>query len=146
LISPNDDNDDQKIKQGTPIETEPNGDGAHGGMRNVTALGLVSFFTDFSTEMVLGILPLFIVSSLRASRALLGAIEGSVELTSYAFRMVSGSLSDKVRKRKVFVIAGYGLSTVMKPFFAACSSWIDVFVVRFVDRTGRVSVQLQGML
>jgi MFS family permease len=137
LISPNDDNDDQKIKQGTPIETEPNGDGAHGGMRNVTALGLVSFFTDFSTEMVLGILPLFIVSSLGASRALLGAIEGSVELTSYAFRMVSGSLSDKVRKRKVFVIAGYGLSTVMKPFFAASSSWIDVFVVRFVDRTGK---------
>ena len=70
------------------------------GMRNVTALGVVSFFTDFSTEMVLGVLPLFIVSSLGASRALLGAIEGSAELTSYAFRMVSGSLSDKVGKEK----------------------------------------------
>jgi MFS family permease len=68
---------------------------------------------------------------------LLGAIEGSAELTSYAFRMVSGSLSDKVGKRKVFVIAGYGLSTITKPFFAASSSWIDAFVVRFVDRMGK---------
>ena len=89
------------------------------GLHNVTYLGIVSFFTDFSTEMVLGVLPLFIVSSLGASRAILGAIEGSSELTSYAFRMVSGSLSDKVGKRKIFVIAGYGLSTVTKPFFCS---------------------------
>lgn len=45
-------------------------------MRYVTTLGLVSFFTDFSTEMVLGVLPLFIVSTLGASRALLGAVFG----------------------------------------------------------------------
>jgi len=106
-------------------------------MRNVTALGLVSFFTDFSTEMVLGVLPLFIVSSLGASRAILGVIEGSSELTSYAFRMVSGSLSDKVGKRKIFVIAGYSLSTITKPFFAASSGWLDAFVVRFGDRMGK---------
>jgi len=107
------------------------------GLRNVTYLGIVSFFTDFSTEMVLGVLPLFIISSLGASRAILGAIEGSSELTSYAFRMVSGSLSDKVGKRKIFVIAGYGLSTITKPFFAASTSWLDAFAVRFGDRMGK---------
>ena len=59
-------------------------------MRNVTALGLVDFFTDFSTEMVLGVLPLFIISSLGASRAILGAVQAAAgELTSYAFRIVS---------------------------------------------------------
>ena len=134
--------DDQKIKPEAHAKAE-SGDGGSdnvsqaGGMRNVTALGLVSFFTDFSTEMVLGVLPMFIVSSLGASRALLGAIEGSTELTSYAFRMVSGSLSDKVGKRKIFVIVGYGLSTITKPFFAVSSSWIDAFVVRFGDRMGK---------
>jgi MFS family permease len=106
-------------------------------MRNVAALGLVSFFTDFSTEMVLGVLPLFITSSLGASRAILGTIEGSSELTSYAFRIVSGSLSDKIGRRKVFIIAGYSLSTITKPFVAASSSWIDAFVVRFGDRIGK---------
>jgi MFS family permease len=106
-------------------------------MRNVTALGLVSFFTDFSTEMVLGVLPFFIVSTLGASRALLGAIEGSAELTSYAFRMISGSWSDKTGKRKAFVLAGYAASTASKPFFAAASGWLDAFVVRTGDRIGK---------
>jgi MFS family permease len=107
------------------------------GLRNILALGLVSFFTDFSTEMVLGILPLFIVNNLGASRAILGAIEGSAELVSYAFRMISGSLSDKVGKRKIFVLAGYGLSTFSKPFFALSTGWLDAFIVRTSDRIGK---------
>lgn len=106
-------------------------------MRNVTALGLVSFFTDFSTEMVLGVLPIFIVGTLGASRALLGAIEGSAELTSYAFRMISGSWSDKVGRRKVFVLAGYTVSTASKPFFAGANGWIDAFLIRTSDRMGK---------
>jgi MFS family permease len=141
LVSSGDDEDDQKIKPDASNSVEADSGGGYGeaggGMRNVTPLGLVSFFTDFSTEMVLGVLPFFIVSTLGASRALLGAIEGSAELTSYAFRMVSGSLSDKVGKRKAFIIAGYGLSTITKPFFAASSSWVDAFVVRFGDRMGK---------
>jgi MFS family permease len=107
------------------------------GLRNVWMLGLVSFFTDFSTEMILGVLPTFIVNNLGASRAILGAIEGSSELTSYAFRMISGSLSDKFRKRKIFVLIGYGLSTMSKPFFAFASSWLDAFIIRAVDRIGK---------
>jgi MFS family permease len=74
---------------------------------------------------------------LGASRAILGAIEGSAELVSYAFRMVSGSLSDKIGKRKLFVLIGYGLSTVSKPFFAVSTGWLDAFVVRTVDRIGK---------
>jgi MFS family permease len=107
------------------------------GLRNILALGLVSFFTDFSTEMVLGILPLFIVNNLGASRAILGAIEGSAELVSYAFRMISGSLSDKVGKRKIFVLAGYGVSTACRPFFALSTGWLYAFVVRTTDRIGK---------
>ncbi|MEX0640193.1 MAG: MFS transporter [Nitrosopumilaceae archaeon] len=107
------------------------------GFRNVTALGVVSFFTDFSTAMVLGILPFFIVNTLGLSKALLGAIEGSSEFTSYAFRMVSGTLSDKLGKRKIFILAGYGLSTVSKPFFSIVSGWLDIFLVRNGDRIGK---------
>ena len=114
------------------------------GMRNVLMLGLVSFFIDFSTEMILGILPLFIVNNLGASRAILGAIEGSAELTSYAFRMVSGALSDKIKKRKLFVLIGYGLSTVRKPFFIITTAWSDAIVVRMVDRIGKGVRTLHG--
>jgi MFS family permease len=107
------------------------------GIRNVLMMGLVSFFTDFSTEMILGVLPLYIVNNLGASRAILGSIEGSAELISYGFRMVSGSLSDKVRKRKIFVLIGYGLSTISKPFFIIATGWFDAFIVRAVDRIGK---------
>lgn len=107
------------------------------GLKNVFALGLVSFFTDFSTEMVLGLLPLYVVSNLGASRAILGTMEGSAELVSCAFRMISGSLSDYFQKRKIFVLIGYGLSTVSKPFLAFSTSWIDVLVVRVTDRIGK---------
>jgi MFS family permease len=120
--------DEHKTKPNIPLNSQG------GGMRNVTALGLVTFFIDLSTEMVLGVLPFFIISSLGASRAILGAIEGSSELTSYAFRMVSGSLSDKLGRRKIFIIAGYSLSTIAKPFFAASSSLIHAFLIRFSDR------------
>jgi MFS family permease len=107
------------------------------GLRNVVSMGLVSFFTDFSTEMILGILPLFIVNNLGASRAILGSIEGSSELISYTFRLFSGSLSDKLGKRKIFVLIGYGISTVIKPFFATSTGWLDAFVIRATDRIGK---------
>src|SRR5574341_767993 len=90
-----------------------------------------------TNSMVLFVLPFFIVSTLGASRALLGAIEGSAELVSYTFRMLSGSWSDRIGKRKVFVLAGYTASTASKPFFAAASGWWDAFFVRMGDRVGK---------
>jgi hypothetical protein len=107
------------------------------GLRNVFALGLVSFSTDFSTEMVLGVLPLFVINNLGASRDVLGTMEGSAELISYASRMISGSLSENFHKRKIFVLIGYGLSAVSKPFLAFSASWVDAFVVRAADRVGK---------
>lgn len=106
-------------------------------MRNVTILGIVSFFTDFSTEMISGMLPLFIITELGASRAILGAIEGSAELVSYGFRLVSGSLSDKIRRRKIFILIGYGLSTISKPFFSVSFDYFDALIVRISDRIGK---------
>jgi MFS family permease len=106
-------------------------------MKNITALGVVSFFTDFSTEMVLGVLPLFIISNLGATKAMLGAIEGSSELASYALRMVSGSLSDRLGKRKVLILAGYALSSASKPFFAFAASWYHALALRLSDRVGK---------
>lgn len=115
----------------------PSGRNKSSGLRNVMMMGLVSFFTDFSTGMVLGVLPFFVVKDLGASRAILGAMEGSAELTSYTLRMVSGSISDKIGKRKIFVLIGYGLSTVSKPFFVLSSGWFDAFIVRIADKMGK---------
>ena len=100
-------------------------------------MGLVSFFTDFSTEMVISVLPLYIVKDLNLSRTILGAIEGSGELVNYIFRIPSGYLSDKIGKRKILVILGYGISTISKPFFIFVTSFIDTITVRVADRIGK---------
>ncbi|MFM8659014.1 MAG: MFS transporter, partial [Candidatus Nitrosotenuis sp.] len=107
------------------------------GIKNIKRLGLVSFFTDFSSEMVFGILPYFVVGTLGLSRAFLGFLDGSSELSSYAFRMLSGTMSDKIGKRKTLVICGYGISTISKPFFSFANNWLDTFLIRNSDRIGK---------
>ncbi len=107
------------------------------GRRNVFALGLVSLFTDISSEMVFGLLPLFLTGQLGASRTLLGLVEGVAEMLGYTVRMASGTVSDRLQKRKPLVLIGYSLSAATKPFFALAGGWADVFAVRSVDRVGK---------
>ncbi len=113
------------------------GDPGKPGFRNVYAMGLVSFFTDVSTEMVTGYLPVFIVRDLGGTKTILGLIEGAGELANNFFRMVSGFLSDRLGKRKPLVFAGYAFSTVSKPLFAVSATPVDALSVRVMDRTGK---------
>lgn len=106
-------------------------------LRNLFALGFVSFFTDMSSEMVFSLLPTFLLGLPGSSRAILGLIEGTAEALSYALRAVSGVFSDKFKKRKLFVLGGYALSNVVKPFFAVARRPFDVFVIRVTDRVGK---------
>jgi len=110
---------------------------ADSGMRNIYALGAVSFFTDISSEMVFSVLPSFIVEVLGASKAELGLIEGVAEASSNILRMVSGYVSDWIGRRKLLVLVGYGVSTVAKPLFVVASNWTDALIVRLTDRIGK---------
>ncbi|WP_455278799.1 MFS transporter [[Eubacterium] cellulosolvens] len=117
-----------RLKNRKPIEL---------GLRNVVRLGYVSLFTDLSTEMVLGVLPFFIIKELGATAAILGIIEGIAEAVNYFFRVVSGVLTDKIGKRKPFVLLGYALSSITKPLFAVTSTWSHAFIIRVFDRSGK---------
>ncbi|MEK6919673.1 MAG: MFS transporter [Thermoproteota archaeon] len=107
------------------------------GLRNVASLGIVSLFTDISTEMILGVLPLFVVTELGATKALLGLMEGAAESLNYVFRTLSGIFSDRIARRKPLVLLGYALSTVAKPFFSLAQSFTDAFAIRLTDRAGK---------
>jgi len=63
-------------------------------------MGLVSFFTDFSTEMVMSVLPLYIIKDLDLSATIHGAIERSAEFVNYIFRIPLGYICDKNLKKK----------------------------------------------
>ncbi len=105
--------------------------------RTVKVLGWVSLFTDASSEMIYPLLPIFLTSVLGASAALLGVIEGIAEGTASILKGFSGYISDRLAKRKALIVAGYGLSAVTKPFFAAADAVWQVLAVRFVDRVGK---------
>jgi len=107
------------------------------GFRNVLRLGYVSFFTDISTEMILGVLPFFIVKELGGTAAILGFIEGVAEAVNYAFRVFAGVVTDKIGRRKPLVLLGYGLSSIAKPLFAVSFSWSHALAVRVTDRVGK---------
>ena len=104
--------------------------------RNVFWIGVTSFFTDVSSEMILALLPLFL-ASLGVSRAMIGLIEGIAEFVASIFKVVSGWVSDRLQSRKGIVVAGYALSTAVKPLIALANTWYQVLSVRFVDRIGK---------
>ena len=105
--------------------------------RNVWAASLTSFFMDVSSEMVINILPLFLSNVLGVKTNIIGLIEGIAEATASLLKVFSGWLSDRLRARKWLAVAGYGLSTVAKPFFYFANSWGMVASVRWADRVGK---------
>jgi len=105
--------------------------------KNILYLGLVSFFTDISSEMIFPVLPIFLTTVLKANMAVVGLIEGVAESTSAILKLFSGMLSDKFKKNKLFVFVGYTLSALMKPLLAISNSWTHVMAIRFLDRVGK---------
>jgi hypothetical protein len=102
----------------------------------VVMLGLVSLFTDAASEMIYPLVPAF-VALLGGGAVALGVIEGVAESTAALLKLVSGVVSDKVRKRKALVLLGYGLSTAMRPFTGLVSSAWEIVAVRMMDRVGK---------
>jgi MFS family permease len=107
------------------------------GFKNVVRLGYVSLFTDLSTEMILGLLPVFIHDQLGASYAIVGLIEGSAEAVNDFFRILTGVITDRIARRKPLVLLGYALSSFAKPLFALTTTWGQAFIVRVTDRAGK---------
>ncbi|MFX1418447.1 MAG: MFS transporter [Promethearchaeota archaeon] len=102
----------------------------------VFIMGLVSFFTDVSSEMIQSILPYFILE-VGGTGLILGLIIGLTTAISNILKGVSGWMSDKINKRKPFVIAGYSISNLSKPFMAFSPSWEYILGLKAIDRFGK---------
>jgi len=96
-----------------------------------------SFLTDISSEMIINLIPLFLVNVLGVRMGVIGLIEGIAETTASLLKVFSGWLSDRLGQRKWLTVAGYALSTLAKPFLYFASNWAWVLGVRFADRVGK---------
>jgi MFS family permease len=104
--------------------------------RPVKALGVVSLLTDASSEMIYPLLPAFLLA-LGSGAAFVGLVEGLAEATAAGLKVASGWLSDRTRRRKPLIVAGYGLSTLARPLLALATAPWHVLAIRLADRTGK---------
>jgi MFS family permease len=103
----------------------------------VIRLGLVSFFADISSEMLYPITPIFLTTTLGASMLSVGLIEGVAESIASLLKTYSGAYSDKIRRRRPFIISGYFLAAIAKPIIGVATGWPLVLFARGLDRTGK---------
>ena len=103
----------------------------------VWLLGGVSLLNDMASELIYPLLPYFLTGVLGATAVSLGIIEGASDAISSVVKVISGRLSDRWRRRKPIVVAGYSLSALARPFIAAANGWGAVFFLRFSDRIGK---------
>ena len=105
--------------------------------KNIFMLGLTSFFNDFSNEMILSSFPAFFTSVLKSGAASLGLVEGIADGAANILKIYSGQLSDKLRKRRVFIFVGYAMSVAVRPFYIFMGSVAGVLGLRVIDRVGK---------
>ncbi len=105
--------------------------------REVIALGWVSFFADVASEMIVALLPAFLATLSGGGAFALGAIEGLADAIASLLKLVSGAWADRLGRYRPFVVAGYALAMLAKPFMALAQAAWHVALVRSVDRTGK---------
>jgi MFS family permease len=103
----------------------------------VRALGVVSLLNDFSSEVAVRTLPLFLANVLGVRIGIIGLIEGIAESTATLLKLASGHLADRTGRKKALALWGYGFSNLTKPLLFFATSWDLVLAVRFLDRVGK---------
>jgi MFS family permease len=104
---------------------------------DVLKLGLVSFLTDLSSEMIFSVFAIFFTTVAGASSALLGLIEGLADFSASSLNYLAGWLSDRSGRRKWFATAGYGFSTLAKLILLMSSSVAGLSIFRVIERLGK---------
>ena len=104
---------------------------------DVLKLGLVSFLTDVSSEMIFSVFAIFFTTIAGASSALLGLVEGFADFSASSLDYVAGWLSDETGKRKAFALAGYGFSTLAKVILLVANSVVALSLFRVIERLGK---------
>lgn len=105
--------------------------------RPVWLLGLVSLATDAASEAIYPLIPFFLTQVLRASAVSLGIVEGAAEAANSLLKVLSGRMADRSRSKRPLVLAGYSLSSAVRPLIAIARTWPHVFAVRVFDRVGK---------
>ena len=106
--------------------------------KTVVVLGLVSFFNDFASDIVIPLIPILLATVLAAGPIALGLIEGMADALACFLKLWAGRHSDVMSgRRKGLALAGYTLSNLARPLLGLAGSWVTVLLLRSIDRVGK---------
>ncbi len=103
---------------------------------NVLLLSIVSFLNDASSEIIMPILPLFILS-LGGDEVVIGLVSGFMNFISSTIKALFGFLSDKLGRRKPMVFSGYLLSASFKLLLSLSVVWQHILAFTSLERIGK---------
>ncbi len=106
--------------------------------KTVSIFALASFLNDFGSDMIYPVWPLFVTSFLGGNMAVLGLIDGLGEAVVSISQAISGYLSDRIRKRKIFVWTGYLFGSLSRIGYALSTIWQHLIPFRILDRAGKI--------
>lgn len=105
--------------------------------RNVILLGIVSLLADVSSEMINPLIPIYLATALAASPEIIGLVSGAADSTGNLVKVLTGWYSDRIRRRKAFIAAGYAPTAIVKPLIAFVTAWPQLLLIRIIDRGGK---------
>jgi MFS family permease len=103
----------------------------------VILLGVAALLNDAASELIYPLLPVFLSTTLGASPAVIGLIEGAADALASILKYFSGAISDRATRRKPWIVSGYALAAASRALIAAATVWPLVLTARLVDRTGK---------
>ncbi|OGC49590.1 hypothetical protein A2W32_05475 [candidate division WWE3 bacterium RBG_16_37_10] len=106
--------------------------------RVITILSLASFLHDIGSDMVFSVWPLFVTQILKANMSVLGLIDGLGDAVVSVSGAVGGYISDKIKKRKLFVWTGYLFGGISRIGYALSPTWHWLIPFKLLDRSGKI--------
>jgi MFS family permease len=106
--------------------------------RTIRIFAAASFLNDLGSDIIYPVWPLFVITFLHANMAVLGLLDGLGEALVSLSQAASGYISDRIKRRKAFIWAGYLLGSVSRIGYALSTSWQHVIPFRILDRAGKI--------
>jgi MFS family permease len=106
--------------------------------KTVRIFAAASFLNDMGSDIIYPIWPLFVTEVLKANMAALGFLDGLGEALVSLSQAASGYISDRIRRRKIFIWTGYLCGSLSRIGYALSRSWPHLIPFRILDRGGKI--------
>jgi len=122
----------------TEVENTPAGGQAPENRKTIKAFAAASFLNDLGSDIIYPVWPLFVTTFLKANMTALGFIDGLGEAVVSLSQAASGYVSDRIRRRKVFIWTGYLCGSISRLGYAVSTVWSHLIPFRILDRAGKI--------